>query len=262
MSPLDPFVLAAVPRWAWCVSGGVGGAIAGSWIATAALRWPVARSTAHGRSACDGCGAALGAIELVPLASWAALGGRCRRCGARIDPLHPAIEAAAAAIGACALWLAPGVAGAGGAVFGCALLLLAILDARHFWLPDRVTLPLALGGLAAGALGLMPPPGARLWGAAAGWAVLAAIRHGYRAVRGRDGMGAGDPKLMGAIGAWLGWTALPLVLLVASGCGLLLAAVRAIRGERVTATTALPLGALLAAAAGMCWAARAAGILP
>lgn len=262
MSPLDPLVLAALPRWGWGLLGGIGGAIAGSWIATAALRWPQRRSTAHGRSACDGCGAPLGAMELVPLVSWALLGGRCRRCGARIDSLHPAIEAAAAAIGAGALWLAPGAAGAAGAGFGWALLLLAVLDARQFWLPDRVTLPLGLGGLAAGVLGLAPAAGDRIWGALAGWAALAAIRTGYRAVRGREGMGAGDPKLMAAIGAWLGWAALPPVLLIASGCGLLLAGVRAARGERVTAATALPLGTLLAIAAGLSWAGRAAGKLP
>jgi len=232
--------------------GGLLGLLIGSYVATLTLRWPQGRSAAAGRSACDGCGRRLRWSELVPVLSFAALGGRCRTCGAAIDRRHPLIEVAAALIGAAALAVRPDAAGLLGALFGWALLTLAVLDAEHFWLPDRITLPLAAAGVAAG-FAADPPPLDRLIGFAAGFAALAAVAAGYRSLRGRHGLGGGDPKLFGAIGAWLGWPALPFVLLLAAGLGLALAAARASRGHRVTAATRLPFGALLAVAAWALW---------
>jgi leader peptidase (prepilin peptidase) / N-methyltransferase len=234
------------------LAGGVLGLLVGSYIATLTLRWPQGRSTAAGRSRCDGCARPLGALELVPLLSFVALRGRCRTCGARIDRRHPAIEAAAGVVGAAALWMHPDGAGLLGAAFGWALLTLAVLDAEHFWLPDAVTLPLLGAGLALG-LRFDPPFLDRLIGAVAGFAALAAVGGGYRALRGRHGLGGGDPKLFAAIGAWLGWAALPFVLVVASIAGLIVVAIAAARGRRVTATTRLPFGAPLAVAAWAVW---------
>lgn len=250
-----------VPTWSWIVAGAVLGAVAGSFLATLVLRWPAGRTLA-GRSRCDGCGRALAAWELVPLASYVAQRGRCRSCGAAIDPRHVAIEAAAAAIGAVALALAPGPVGFAGALFGWMLVALAVLDVEHLWLPDRLTAPLAVLGLATSLLGGPPPLPDRLIGAVAGWAALAAVGWGYRRLRRRVGLGGGDPKLLGAIGAWLGWAALPFVLLGASAIGLLHVISRAARGRHVGAADKLPLGALLAAAAWAIWCLGALGILP
>ena len=232
---------------------GLLGAILGSFIATLVLRWPAGR-TLGGRSACDACGRVLGPLELVPLVSAAALAGRCRTCRAPIAALHWQVEAAAAVVGGLSGWLSPDRAGVAGAVFGWLLLALALLDLRAWWLPDALTALLAASGLAAGALGLGPPLVDRLIGGAAGFALLWVVGAAYRRLRGRDGMGGGDPKLLGAIGLWLGWAMLPPVLLAACLLGLGVAIAARIGGRAVARDDPLPLGALLAAAAYPAWA--------
>lgn len=239
--------------WLWPLGGGVAGAIAGSFLATIVIRWPRDRSVMAGRSACDSCGRTLGAVDLIPLLGFAIRRGRCATCHAPIDRRHPLIELAAALIGAAALAAAPGWAGAAGAVFGWMLLALAVLDVEHYWLPNRLTVPLALLGLAAGVVGIAPALNDRLIGAAAGFGALALIGWAYRVVRKRDGLGGGDPKLLGAIGAWLGWQALPFVLLGASLIGLIAVGLAVARGEAVSGTTRLPFGALMAVAAFPIW---------
>ncbi len=243
---------------AWFVlGGGVAGLIAGSFIATLVLRWPQGRGLG-GRSRCDGCARVLGIRDLVPVASYLAVRGRCRACGAEIDRRHLRIEAACAFIGALALGVAPGVAGMAGALFGWQLLALAALDFEHFWLPDRLTGLLGLTGLLA-ACATGDPLAARLIGGAAGFASLFMIAWIYERLRGRKGMGAGDPKLLGAIGIWLGWRALPFVLVAASAVGLLAVAVAALRGKRIAGDTRLPLGTLMALAAFPVWILGAQG---
>lgn len=237
----------------WAAALGGLGAIFGSFIAALVIRWPAGRSVAGGRSACDSCGRTLAPRELVPIVSFLVQRGRCRGCGARIDPRHLSIELAALAIGAVAGAVAPGAAGISGAVLGWLLLALAALDIVAFWLPDRLTAMLAFAGLASGAAGLAPDLPDRLIGGVAGYAALAAIAIGYKARRGRDGMGGGDPKLMGAIGLWLGWRMLPAVLVIASLVGLGVALVAHLIGRQVARDTALPFGALLAVAAYPAW---------
>ncbi len=238
---------------AWPVALGVAGLIAGSFLATLVIRWPGGRSVVRGRSACDACGKPLRWWELVPLLSALASRGRCRGCGARIDPRHALVEAACGLVGAVAGWVAPGVAGAGGAVFGWLLVALAALDVAELWLPDALTAPLALAGVAMGLLGAEPPLVDRLVGGVAGYGVLALVAVGYRRWRGREGLGAGDPKLMGAIGLWLGWRVLPFVLLLASAAGLAAVLAARLAGRQVASDTPVPFGALLAAAAYPLW---------
>lgn len=232
----------------WAALGFMLGAIAGSFLATLAVRWPQGRGLG-GRSACDGCGRGLNWTELVPLASAIAQRGRCRACGARIDPDHVAVEWGCAVVGAVSLGIAPGIAGAGWALLGWLLLTLAALDARHFWLPDKLTLTLGAAGLLIGGLTTGMPLLDRVIGAAVGFGSLWAIGAAYRAVRGRDGLGLGDAKLLGAIGAWLGWQALPFVLLCASAIGLIAAVI----GGDVRRTQAVAFGAALAAGAVPGW---------
>ena len=236
----------------WAVVLGVLGAVVGSFLATIALRWPQERSIVHGRSACDGCGRTLRAPELVPLLSWLVARGRCRTCGARIDPLHPLVEAGCAAVGVAAALVAPGPVAMAGAGFGWLLLVLAVMDARDFWLPDPLVAALALVA-AVGAWIAPPALGERLAGGVGGFAVLWLIGAGYRWWRGREGLGGGDPKLFGAIGLALGWRMLPAVLLVAGLVGIGWVLLHKLRGRAVAADDALPLGTLLAIAAYPAW---------
>lgn len=204
--------------WALPLSGAILGTIIGSFVATLVLRWPARRSVAAGRSACDGCGRTLSAPDLIPILSYLLYRGRARCCDAPIAPLHPLTEVLAALIGAIAFAAAPPLEAFAGALFGWMLLALALLDWRHFWLPNKLTAALALTGLAFAIAG--PDLTARLIGGVAGFAMFEAVRLAYRALRHREGMGGGDVKLFGAIGLWLGWRALPFVLLAASLAGL------------------------------------------
>lgn len=233
--------------------GVVLGALNGSFLSTILSRWPRQRSALGGRSSCDSCGGALRAHELVPILSFVLARGRCRRCGGAIDRRHLWIELAAAAIGGIAFLAHPGAAGLVTALLGWWLLLIAALDAEHHWLPDKLTLPLIAAGLAAAWAGIGPPIGHRLIGAAAGFAALAILAFLYRRLRGREGLGGGDPKLLAAIGAWLGWAQLPFVLLGAGLLGLGAILLMRLGGRQVSATDRLPLGTLMALAAWPIW---------
>ena len=239
---------------AWAIALGAGGAIVGSFAAALAIRWEDGRSVVHGRSACDACRAPVRARDLVPLLSYLALRGRCRDCGAAIDPRHPAIELAAMLAGAVAGFCAPGPAGLAGAVFGWLLIALAALDLAALWLPDRLTGALAAAGVATGLAGVAPRIGDRIAGGVAGFALLWAIGWGYRHLRGREGLGGGDPKLLGAIGLWLGWRILPAILMIACLVGLGVVLFQRVRGRAMARDAALPLGTLMAIAAYPAWA--------
>ncbi len=241
--------------------GAVAGLIAGSFVGALVVRWPAGESVAHGRSRCDACERTLGVAELVPLASFLALRGRCGSCRAPIARVQPAAELACAIVGATAFAAASPVVAAAGALFGWTLVALALLDLRHFWLPDRLTLPLALLGPIIAAAGAGVQLRDSVIGAAAGYLSLALVAAAYRAVREREGMGGGDPKLFMAVGAWLGWTMLPPVLLVASLLGLSSVALRRARGDAMAGDARLPLGTLLALAAWPVWLLTTAGKL-
>ena len=237
----------------WPIALGILGLVFGSFIATVAIRWPGGRSALAGRSACDGCDRTLSPLELIPLVSWIALRGRCRTCGTSIARSHPATEAIGLAIGVAAGLASPDWAGGAGAIFGWLLLAAGSVDLAAFRLPNPVTLAIAIGGLAGGAIGLAPSLTDRAIGGVAGFAALWLAAAGYRAVRGRDGLGGGDAKLFGAIGLWLGWRALPPTLLIACGLGLMVVIAMTIAGRTVRATDRLPLGSLLAVAAFAMW---------
>ncbi len=232
----------------WPFGLGVLGAIFGSFIATVAIRWPDGRSALHGRSHCDGCGRTLSAVELIPLVSWIVLRGRCRCCGGRIGLSHTATEAIGLGIGVAAGIVAPGPAGTAGAMFGWLLLAAGAVDLAAFRLPNPVTLALAVTGLEAGAVAIDPPLFDRAIGGLAGFASLWLVARGYRWLRERDGLGGGDAKLFAGIGLWLGWRALPAVLLIACVLGIGWALAR-----RMRAQDRLPLGTLLAVGAFAMW---------
>lgn len=223
---------------------GVLGLIFGSYIATVAVRWP---TPASGRSRCDSCARELAAWELVPILSWAALRGRCRTCRSWVDPTHPVVELLGAAIGVSAGLLAPGLAAVAGGVFGWLLLALGAIDAVAFRLPNALTATLGLAGLASAML-LPPPLIDRMIGGVLGLGVLWLVATVYAHARGRMGLGFGDAKLFGAIGLWLGWRALPAVLLIACMAGIVWAITAGMKRD-----DRLPLGTLLAGAAFAMW---------
>lgn len=228
----------------WPLTGAMAGLLVGSFLATLVLRWP-ADIGLGGRSRCDGCGAQLRLWELVPIVSWLLLGGRCRRCRARIDWRHPLVELAAMGLGAIALASVPGWPGFATALLFWMLLALLVLDVEHFWLPDRITLPLLLAGLVLG-----PAPLAqRAMAAAIAGAAMLALALGYRALRGRDGLGLGDVKMAAGIGAWLTPALLGPLMLLAATIGIMLLFIRFGRGQGFNGGTRLPFGACLAIAA-------------
>lgn len=241
-------ILDALPFGTGVAFAALIGLILGSFIATLVLRWPAGRSV-FGRSQCDGCGRALSAPDLVPLLSAVVSRGRCRTCKAPIDPFHWRVELGSALIGAVTLTIIPGTAGWLWALFGWLLLPLALLDARHFWLPDRLSALLALVGL----LFAGPMLGTLLldrWvGALAGGLILALIAWAYRNARGGEGMGGGDPKLVAAIGAWLGWQALPAMLGLASLGGIAWALIGQSKGDQPLGERRVPFGVFACAAA-------------
>lgn len=235
------------------ILGGIAGLIAGSFIGALVHRWPRGEQVVRGRSRCDSCGHVLSPHELIPLVSFLIQRGRCRSCRAAIPPAHLTAEIAASIVGASAFAAAPPAQALAGLALGWTLVALALLDLENFWLPDRLTLPLLTAGIGTAGAGLSIRLADSLIGAVAGFVALALIAWVYRRVRGRSGMGGGDPKLLAAIGAWLGWTVLPLVLLLASLTGLAAIGMRALRGQAVSAADRLPLGTLLAVAAWPLW---------
>jgi len=250
-----------VDVWVWPVGLGLLGLLLGSFIATVVVRWPKGESPLAGRSQCDACRRVLSPLDLVPVLSFIQLRGRCRSCGATIGPAHLAVELSAGAIGAIAGWAAPGFEGGSAAIFGWLLLTLAALDLAAYWLPDLLTGTLAIAGLCLGPIGFAPGIGERLISGVAAFGVLWLIGWGYRRLRGRDGLGGGDPKLFGAIGMWLGWRALPFVLLGASMLGLAAVLLLRASGRRIGMDDRVPLGTMLAAAAWLVWLGQALALV-
>lgn len=228
------------------------GAVIGCFLGAALVRLPDGRSVLTGRSACDTCDKELTPIELVPILSWLIQGGKCRECGSAIDRWQLAAEVGGALIGAACVLLSWFPIWA--MVLGWQLLLLAMLDLRHMWLPRQLT---ALLGASGALFALVMAYWAQdvmvlvlsMAGGVFGFATLWLLGQGYQAWRGQEGLGGGDPPLLGAIGLWLGPLGVIHTLLAASLCGLAVAAVLHRAGREVRPDTMLPLGTLLAVAA-------------
>ncbi len=226
----------------------------GSFAGVLIRRLPAEQPVALARSQCEACGHVLGPRDLIPLVSVVMLRGRCRWCGARIAFTHLAVELACLVVAAWAVlaetdtllvWL--------DCVLGWTLLTLAWIDWEHMLLPDALTLPLILAGL--GATLLVDPAATteHAAAAAAGYLAFRAIEITYRRLRGREGLGQGDAKLMAAAGAWLGLAPLPTVTFMAAAFGLAIAAGLRIAGQVMHRGSAIPLGPALCAAIWVTW---------
>jgi leader peptidase (prepilin peptidase)/N-methyltransferase len=154
--------------------------------------------------------------------------------------------------GSAAVWSPPSALPAS-LGFGGALVLLACIDIAVLRLPDLITLPLVLAGLAAGSLVLRQPLLDRAIGAVAGYAAFALAGWRYARLRGRQGLGLGDAKLLSVAGAWLGWRALPIIVVLAAGGGLAWAGVLVLRRGRAALSEPIPFGPPLCAAIWIGW---------
>lgn len=238
------------PPWLWPV---IAAPLVGSFLGVLATRARTPQSILAGRSACERCGHRLGPADLVPLASWVVLRGRCRHCRQAIGAFYPMIELAALAIAAWSAWLAVDWLLWPSCLLGWLLLALAAIDWRSFLLPDFLTLPLLAGGLLLWAVAEPASLASHAIGAASGLAFILVLRQAYWLLRRREGIGLGDAKLLAAAGAWVSWEGLPSVLLVASVAALASALLRYKRGGSISPVDPVPFGAFLCLGTWLVW---------
>ena len=206
-------------------------------------------------SYCPSCGAPIRARHLIPVVGCLMLRGKCAACGGSISARYPIVELLAAGAGLAAYALfGPTFEAAFAAAFFWVLIALSAIDLETGYLPNALTLPLAAAGLAVnGAGAFIPLPDAAI-GAASGYVIFRLIGEAFIRLRGAEGLGQGDAKLLAAIGAWLGWQALAPVILAASLLGLASALTMRLAGRKVSGQTAIPFGPALALAGalGLC----------
>jgi leader peptidase (prepilin peptidase)/N-methyltransferase len=185
------------------------------------------------RSACPACGHSIRAWENIPLVSWLALGGKCSACRAHISFQYPFVELLAGLGAAYAAWrFGPSLAALGAALFVWFTIALAFIDQETGYLPDDLTLPLVWIGLMVNLGGGFVPLRDAVIGAAAAYLFLWSVNAGFKLLRGMDGMGYGDFKLYAAVGAFLGWKVLPLVILLSSLVGLVFGSLQMFSARR------------------------------
>ncbi len=203
------------------------------------------------RSACPNCGTAILAWQNIPVVSYLILGGRCGQCKTRIAIRYPLVEAAAGALSLIVAWrfgASPQLVAA--LLFTWAALVLSVIDIDRQLLPDSITLPLLWLGLLAtlvGNQGLFVDPATGIVGAVCGYLSLWLVFHLFKLVTGKEGMGYGDFKLLAAIGAWVGWQLLPLVILLSAVVGSVVG-IGLILFTKHGRQTPIPFGPYLAAA--------------
>jgi leader peptidase (prepilin peptidase)/N-methyltransferase len=200
------------------------------------------------RSRCPHCGHPITALENIPLLSYAWLQGCCRGCGARISPRYVVIEAVCGLLSGWVAWhFGYGAHALGALFFTWGLLALAAIDLEQQLLPDKITLPLLWLGLLFNLDMTFVDLRAAVLGAVAGYLSLWGVFHLFRLLTRKEGMGYGDFKLLAALGAWLGWQQLPLVVLLSAGVGALVGG-SLILLRRHQAGVPIPYGPYLAAA--------------
>ncbi|AUX73668.1 prepilin peptidase [Erwinia pyrifoliae] len=201
-------------------------------------------------SHCPQCKTTVRWHDNIPLLSWLLLKGRCRHCCQPVSRRYPLTEFGTLLLTLALGWLFP----PGGLLlavllFSWLLLALVLIDAEHQLLPDALTLPLLWLGLSVNLLEWLPhlTLAAAVSGAIAGYLSLALLAQGYRLLSGKDALGLGDAKLLAALGAWLGWQPLPLLLLLASVSGIIWVLLGRLLFRR-SLNAPLPFGPFLAAA--------------
>ncbi|WP_111643187.1 prepilin peptidase [Marinimicrobium alkaliphilum] len=181
-------------------------------------------------SRCPQCGHKIKPWENIPVVSYLFLRGKCSQCGTRISPRYPIIEAVTGLLSVVVIaYFGATLAGLLALVLTWSLIALTMIDADTQFLPDSITLPLLWLGLIANAFGVFTTLESALWGAVAGYLTLWSIYWLFKLLTGKEGMGYGDFKLLAALGAWMGWQLLPVIILLSSlvgaviGIGMILA---------------------------------------
>ena len=172
------------------------------------------------RSACPHCGHAIAVLENIPILSWLMLRGRCRGCQARISARYPLVELCTGLATLAIAWHFPlGWPLLGALLLTWTLIALTFIDLDKMLLPDQLTLPLLWLGLLLNISGHFVSLQDAVLGAMFGYLVLWSLYWSFKLLTGKEGMGYGDFKLLAALGAWLGWQALPLILILSSLVG-------------------------------------------
>ncbi|MDX1459890.1 MAG: A24 family peptidase [Xanthomonadales bacterium] len=200
------------------------------------------------RSRCRSCGAVISAWHNVPVISWILLRGRCARCKAPISPRYPVVELLTGILFLLSAWaLGPTPELAAALALTAMLLALSGIDLDHQLLPDQLTLPLLWMGLFLSLFGLFSNPVDSIIGAIAGYLSLWLVFHLFRLLTGKEGMGYGDFKLLAALGAWMGWQLLPLIILLSSLVGAVIGLLLLMLGRQRRGQP-MPFGPFIAAA--------------
>lgn len=172
------------------------------------------------RSRCPHCQAPITALQNVPVISFLLLKGRCSHCKTPISPRYPIVEAVTGLLSLLVVWhLGVGWAGFLGMVLVWVLVALTLIDVDHQLLPDNLTLPLLWLGLVANSFSLFVSLSDAVWGAVVGYLSLWSVYWVFKLLTGKEGMGFGDFKLLAALGAWMGWQAVPLIIILSSLVG-------------------------------------------
>jgi len=176
----------------------------------------------HPPSHCPQCGRGIKAAENIPLLSYLLLGGKCAGCGARIALRYPIVEVSTALLSAVVAWhFGAGVVGLAALPLTWVLIALSFIDFDHQLLPDSITLPFLWAGLGLSLFNVFVDSETAIIGALAGYLSLWLVYIVFKLVTGKQGMGHGDFKLLAMLGAWLGWQALPVIILLSSLLGAL-----------------------------------------
>ena len=185
------------------------------------------------RSRCPSCGHQISALENVPVLSYLVQRGRCAECGWRIPLRYPVVELLTALLSVVVVWqFGFSIQSAGGLLLSWALVALAFIDFDTQYLPDSITLPFLWLGLVFNLRDSFATIQESVIGAIAGYLILWCVYHLFRLVTGKEGMGYGDFKLLAMFGAWMGWSALPLIVLLSSLVGAVVGvAMIALRGH-------------------------------
>ncbi|MFZ6843940.1 prepilin peptidase [Undibacterium sp. RuTC16W] len=200
------------------------------------------------RSACPHCGHQITAMENIPVFSYIAIGGKCTACKAPISIRYPLVELLTGTLSAYLIWhFGSGVAGLGAVLFAWFLIAMTFIDADTQLLPDDLTLPLLWLGLLINLHGTFTSVHDAVIGAVTGYLVLWSIYWLFKLVTGKEGMGYGDFKLLAALGAWMGWAMLPVIILLSSVVGAIVG-LSMIALAKMGKNNPIPFGPYLAAA--------------
>jgi len=253
-------------EWAIFITAFMAGLLAGSFLNVVIYRGPQMWNLIDGhdrgnfafpRSSCPSCGATISPLHLVPVVGFLLLRGHCGACTKSISLRYPVVELLGGmAVLVAAVLFGPTPTAGLAALFFLFLIALAAVDYETGYLPNALTLPLVAIGIVANGFDLFVPFVDAIIGAAVGYLVFRAIDFAFLKLRGIEGLGQGDAKLLAALGAWLGWVALAPTVFIAAILGLVAVGIMRLKGQTVSGDMAIAFGPALAGAAAIMMIAR------